>query len=510
MALVYLPSLGNGWVWDDHELLVGNPALSSLSGILLRDVWGPANGTTSDLYRPLVMATHAIGQALLPGPGIEHVVNLVLHLFIVGCVAGIAQRLGAGARAAWVAAATFGVHAGASEAVFWVTGRHDLVPCALLFGGWLALLHERSWLAGALLALAPFGKEPFLLTPLCVVVWAVAARRLDVRALASSCAGAAAYLMTRGLLGLPLPAGAAGGNPLGPIGAGAAHLAVLVAIPADAAVTSLYHPAPALGLAVLAACGLLGALVWRYPILAAIVAPMPIWLPTTLASAQIGIVADRYAYVLFAGLGILLSTVLPRIGRAGWLVPLLFAPITIQRGFDWVDDASLFGTDLARDPTNPHAAFHVGWDLHLRKGDCAAAAPLYRLALDAEPRAATNLQRCMAEASDWTGVLALGPRTNTPAGAMNTARAASQLGDATSAITWARKATERGPSDPDTWVLYGKTLAIAGQWPEAAAALDQAARLDPANSTIASLRDIATQRAEQLKTPPPTQPPPPR
>lgn len=500
VALAYAPSLGNGWAWDDHQLLAANPALSSVSGVLLRDVWGPVNGPTSDLYRPLVMATHAVGQALLPGPGIEHVVNLALHLLIVTCVARIAIHLGATQRAAWVGAAVFGVHAGASEAVFWVTGRHDLVPCALVFAGWLALLEGRAWLAGALLALAPFGKEPFLLTPLLVVAWAVARHKVDRPALALSLGGAAAYYLARVALGFPLPVGAAGANPLGPIGAGAARFAELLFVPASAAVTAPYVASPALGAAVLVGCVVLGALTWRVPRLVAIAAPLLIWLPTTLAAAQIGIVADRYAYALFAGTAILLATGLDRLGRAAWLIPVALVPITISRGFDWATDATLFGADLRVDPTNPHAAFHVAWDLHLRQGNCAAATPLYRLALDAEPRAATNLQSCLADAGDWPAVVELGPRTTTAAGAMNTARAYAQLGDLQHTGAWARIATEREPTDPATWVLFAKALANAQRWPEAVDALDHALALNPADANVAALRAKA---AGQLGSPVP-------
>ena len=265
--------------------------------------------------------------------------------------------------------------------------------------------------------------------------------------------------------------------------------------------TAPYVAAPALGAAVLLGCVVLGALTWRVPRLVAIAAPLLIWLPTNLAAAQIGIVADRYSYILFAGAGILLSAALERLGRAAWLIPVALVPITISRGFDWATDATLFGADLRVDPTNPRAAFHVAWDLHLRQGNCAAAMPLYRLALDVEPRAATNLQSCFADAGDWPAVVELGPRTTSSAGAMNTARAYAQLGDLQQAGGWARLATEREPTDPATWVLFAKALANAQRWAEAVAALDRALALNPEDVNVAALRAKA---AEQLKTPSPT------
>ena len=503
VAATYALSLRNGWTWDDHELIAANPALRSLDGVFLHDVWSLAQPGRSDLYRPLVMATHALGQALSPGPGIEHLVNLLLHLGVVACVAGIARRLGATTRGAWIGAALFGVHAGASESVFWATGRHDLVPALLLLAGWLALLDKRSWLAGALLALTPFAKEPYVLVPLTVVVWGVARRRLDLRALILASAGVGATLAIRSTLGFAPLGAAVGGSPWGPIGAGFRHFVHLLFVPASAAETTLYEAAPGLGVAVFIGCAALAPLVWRLPLLAALAAPLVIWLPTNLAAAQIGIVADRYAYVLFAGVGVLAGVLVERLGRPAWLLPLALAPLTVLRGLDWVDDAHLFGADLAAWPQNPHAAFHVAWDLQERQGDCKSAEPLYRLAIEVEPRAASNLQACLAAAQDWAGVYALGPQTHSVAGAMNTARAAAQLGDEAESLRWSAMATERWPDHAAAWVLYGKVLATSGRWPEAAGALDRAAALAPEDADIARLQAAARERAEGLKAPEP-------
>jgi hypothetical protein len=504
--LTYAPSLGNGWVWDDHLLIERGGGLSSWSALLTRDVWGPANGSASDLYRPLVMLTHALGQVLLPGPAIEHVVNLLLHLGVVACVAGLARRLGASVESAWVGAAIFGVHTGASEPVFWVTGRHDLAPMILLFAGWVALLDGKSWLAGFLLALTPFGKEPFLLAPFTVLLWGVARRSIDVRALLVSSAGSAAYVGIRTLLDLPLPTGAAAGNPLGALGGGASRFLELLVLPSGAAVTAPYMPVPAMGMAVVGAGVLLLLLAHRFPFLGGLLAAMPIWAPTALAGAQIGIAADRYAYILFATLGVAVAFALPRLGRVAWLFPLALAPITVVRGFDWKDDAAVFGADLLVDPTNPRAAFHVAWDLHQREKDCKAAIPLYQLALDVEPRAVTNLQACLSELKDWQAMVELGPRTRTVKGAMNTARAHAQLGQAAEAAEWARIATERDATSAPAWVLYAKALLGAGDAPGALVAADRALALNPSDSAVVTLREAV---AERIASPPPADATPP-
>lgn len=489
--LAYAPSLGNGWVWDDHQLLEHNPALWSPALIFLRDVFGPEELTRAPVYRPLVMATHALGQAVSPGPGIEHVVNLGLHLGIVALVAAIARRLGASNLGSWLGAAVFGVHAGASEPVFWVTGRHDLVPAALLLGGWVALIDRRSWVAGLLLALAPFCKEPYMLAPLTVLVWGLALRRFDLRAFFLASVGSAAYVGIRTGLGWPLPQDPATTLPFGAIGSAMARFIELLLVPASAAVMAREVPMPALGVGVVAASAVLLAFMWRIPRLAAVVAPLPVWAPGALASAYIGIVADRYAYVLFAGLGIVLAFILPRLGRAAWLIPALLVPITVQRGFDWHDDRSIFAADLRIDPENPKAAYQVGHALHVVDGDCEAAMPLYRIALSKESRAATNLQACLMDGQRWAEAAELGDQTTTAAGAMNTARAHAQLGDGGAVVTWAEIATTREPDRPDTWVLYGKALANVARWNDAVGAFDRALALTPGDEAVQGLRERA-------------------
>ena len=198
------------------------------------------------------------------------------------------------------------------------------------------------------------------------------------------------------------------------------------------------------------------------------------------------------------GIGVALPSA-PSAGQAraallGWLAPALLIPPTIARGHDWVDDAHVFGVDLVADPSNPYAAFHVAWDLQSRRHDCADAIPLYRQALDVEPRAVTNLQACLADRGDWAGVVGLADRSSTCAGAMNTARAYVQLGRLDEAVRWSLAATGRDPARVGAWELRGRTLANAGRWPDAIAAFDRGLALEPGNPTLTALRAAALSR----------------
>ena len=139
---------------------------------------------------------------LPPEPGthldrVERVLSLALHLLAVALVALAARAANARRVPAWLGAGLLGLHPGASEAVAWISARHDLVASLLLLGGWTALLRRRDVLAGVLLGLAPFAKEPYLLASLTALVWMWGARRFSLATLALSLAGVALYLGVR-------------------------------------------------------------------------------------------------------------------------------------------------------------------------------------------------------------------------------------------------------------------------------------------------------------------------
>ena len=67
LALVlYLPALGDGFVWDDHWLIEANPALRGGGGLLralVSDFWAPT-GSASGYWRPLVVLSYGLDGAL--------------------------------------------------------------------------------------------------------------------------------------------------------------------------------------------------------------------------------------------------------------------------------------------------------------------------------------------------------------------------------------------------------------------------------------------------------------
>ncbi|HEY8241336.1 MAG TPA: hypothetical protein VIH35_07815, partial [Kiritimatiellia bacterium] len=135
VLLAYLPSLRNGFVWDDQYMVVDNPAIRSLTHVAdyFTDATTAASIDTFGFYRPLQVVVFALEYQLwgLRAAG-YHAVNLLLHMGAVLVLFGLLVRLGIARACAFVAAALFGVHAAPCEAVLWIKGLPDVLV-SLLF-----------------------------------------------------------------------------------------------------------------------------------------------------------------------------------------------------------------------------------------------------------------------------------------------------------------------------------------------------------------------------------------
>jgi len=505
VALSYAPSLSGDWVWDDVMQIAGSGALERPLEWLVHDVWWLAEASSpSTLYRPLAVITHVPGQALVGGPGVERVINLLLHLIAVVLVARIAARAGADPSAAWLGAALFGVHPGASEAVAWISARHDLLATVFLLGGWLALVHRRDILAGVLLALAPFCKESFLLAPAAAALWMLASRRFAPRTLSISCAGGALYLLIRIAIDLPLPVGAGRlEDPVAALGGVALRGLELAALPGASDALPLFVPSLWMGALVVLAGGAALAFARGRLVLGACLTPLPMILPAVAASAESGIVGDRFFYVAFAGLAVASALALSRLGEwnprwvvlVALLIPVLASGTWLRAG-EWRDNRSVFGASLERNPHNPYAAFHVGYAIHIDERSCERAMPYYRASLAVEPRAGNNLQACLIEAGRFEEAIALGPGLarrdlRRPTAPANTARALLALGRASEAEGWARRALERDSARARSWALLGTCVGRQGRHDEALDAFMRALELDPDNAVARRGGEVA-------------------
>ncbi|MDP2689108.1 MAG: hypothetical protein Q8P48_03235, partial [Deltaproteobacteria bacterium] len=137
--LIYLPSVGNGFVnWDDQAYVYENPYIRSLdiSWLLTAEVMGN--------WHPLTMLSYAADYALWGlDPRGYHLVNTVLHSLNTGLAALFAFlffRAASGGKreadgltkrsalfAAVIAALIFGLHPQRVESVAWVSERKDVL-----------------------------------------------------------------------------------------------------------------------------------------------------------------------------------------------------------------------------------------------------------------------------------------------------------------------------------------------------------------------------------------------
>jgi hypothetical protein len=150
-VLVYLPTLNNGFVWDDIQYVIENKRIRSLNVPALGVMF-----TTFHVgnWHPLTWISHAIDYKLWGlDPTGHHLTNIILHGFnalvaflLILKVVMLAQASNAGTplpRPWWnakvqslltagVAALLFSLHPLRVESVAWVSERKDLL-CALFF-----------------------------------------------------------------------------------------------------------------------------------------------------------------------------------------------------------------------------------------------------------------------------------------------------------------------------------------------------------------------------------------
>lgn len=183
VALAYGPSLGSGFVWDDHRVIEGGRLVSSgdltrLPALFLHDTMFDSDGgafaatAQVDTYRPLTLAAFTIERALFgPAPLGFHLGSLLTHLAAVLFAYGLGLRL-MSRGAALAAALIFATHPAVGEAVHWIDGRSDPLCGALFLGALWAWLAGRSVAAAALLLAATLAKETaFLLLAAVPFLW---------------------------------------------------------------------------------------------------------------------------------------------------------------------------------------------------------------------------------------------------------------------------------------------------------------------------------------------------
>ena len=161
VAVAYLPTLSNGFVWDDRAFTEAAPVREAAG--IWRIWFAPSDIKGEGHYWPLTYTTfwleHRLWGFWAPG---YHGINMLLHFVNVVLIWRLLARLNAlPVWGAWTAAALFAVHPVHVEAVAWVIGRKDLLATLFYLGAALAWLRSLDAAAARrrrwhLLALALF------------------------------------------------------------------------------------------------------------------------------------------------------------------------------------------------------------------------------------------------------------------------------------------------------------------------------------------------------------------
>ncbi len=178
-ALIYLPTRGHSFVWDDSSLILHNRLLarSRPLDLFLRPFWAgsqePPEGAGPLYYRPLTNFSFWLDYRLAgPDPRHFHSVNIVLNALAAMFVTLVIWELLHSGTWALFGGLLFAVHPAHTESVAFISGRTDLLLTVFLAAAAALLLRaqrKRSlwwWLpVPPLFALALLSKETALLFP---------------------------------------------------------------------------------------------------------------------------------------------------------------------------------------------------------------------------------------------------------------------------------------------------------------------------------------------------------
>jgi tetratricopeptide (TPR) repeat protein len=125
--LLFIPALSNGFTnWDDILYVTGNPMLKSLNMEGLKAIFSTPLVSN---YHPLTVLSLALNYQLAElNPTTYHLTSIILHVINTGLVFWFVMLLSSGNR--WVSAfvaLVFGIHPMHVESVAWISERKDLL-----------------------------------------------------------------------------------------------------------------------------------------------------------------------------------------------------------------------------------------------------------------------------------------------------------------------------------------------------------------------------------------------
>ncbi|MED5373572.1 MAG: hypothetical protein VX899_21320 [Myxococcota bacterium] len=408
--LAFLPALGGDFCWDDRALVLGNAVTADLWGNLgtyfTADLWQTLEiaGTDSGYYRPLMLLSLAVDRAIAGlSPAFAHAHSLAWHLAAVGALIAVLRRV-LPPLPALLAATVFALHPLQIETVALVAARNDAMAAALGLGAlWLVLDDTNKPVpllgAGVLTWLAMLSKETAVLLPLFLLAldWARWGRPQGLWRYVSLAMGVGLFLLMRTMAGISggLPEGDVWGTLLGSVvDLSAIYLSLLtLPWPLTPARHILYlpeHMGRFYALGALTLAGLVLA-VWkgrdRKLVLAGLAWALLSFAPTLVATADKGLMGERYLYLPLAGLGLALAAALPLRPKLPLVVAGVFAALSVGiielRLPDWKDSRTLWEAAHRVEPS-PFTHGGLGWYVY-DAGDYAQSREHFVGAVSGQP-----------------------------------------------------------------------------------------------------------------------------
>ena len=157
--LVYIPTLGFQFVYDDKPQVIQNPAIHAWRywpHYFTTHVWGELYpNVRGDYYRPLFLVWFRINHALFGvNPKGWHLTTILCHVAVTYLVFVLSRRLTGSRGIAFASAVLFAVHPVHIESVAWVSGVSDPFMALSWIGSFLAFLEFFESRRGKWLALA--------------------------------------------------------------------------------------------------------------------------------------------------------------------------------------------------------------------------------------------------------------------------------------------------------------------------------------------------------------------
>ncbi len=407
---VYLPSLRNGFVWDDVETIEQSYYIynaSSMGDMFIPPVKEPKDAL---YYRPLVYASMVMDKALWGiTPFGFHLSNIVLNALSTVCmyllslllfgVSGYERKYGA----AFIAGLLFALYPMHVESVSWVSGRSDVL-CALFF--FLALIfHILSLrktgfipLTTAFFILSLSSKEVAVVFPVTALAFDLingsGGRKANMLryVIYASVLALFFYLKGRTYVNFPelssvrIPDASPVSEILGAVNVALAsymyYFTKLVFPYTFNAFTAKAPGGPAYVISSVVTFGLLAlGVFYSVKKRSGVCAFALLWIPVTLLPSVLlaltdipsASVAERYLYIPSAGFSLLLAWIFvyaPQSGRgrgvllaAAFILAASYLVFTIGRQRVWRDSVSLWGDTVGKSPKS--AIPHINYGLAL-------------------------------------------------------------------------------------------------------------------------------------------------